>query len=189
LDSQLFWGFVGLVLAAVAMSGKLSMEASALLLAVAWVLGCIGLYRIEAIRDWYTMTALWFSLGAALAFLGASLQPSVPTINRPTTVTSSSTVHREQRETLACLFERGSQLHDKYISPDDISHDPAIQWLEEVSTYLEHTFGHSYVTQWKSDEGFYASYLLDSNVSKQNERSYVYLSNRLAQLRKIMERL
>jgi hypothetical protein len=77
LESQLFWGVIGLILAAIAMTGKLSMGASALLLVIAWVFGCIGIYRIEEIRNWYVTIGLWFSLGAALAFLAAWLHPSV----------------------------------------------------------------------------------------------------------------
>jgi hypothetical protein len=82
-DSQLFWGVITLILAAFAFSGKLSMGGSIIFLALAWVVGCIGIYRTEVIRDWYTMLAFWLFFGGILALLASWLQPSAPPIHRP----------------------------------------------------------------------------------------------------------
>lgn len=45
LESQIFWGFTGLILAAMALSGKFSMTASRILLVFAWLIAVVGIYR------------------------------------------------------------------------------------------------------------------------------------------------
>lgn len=75
LDSQLFWGVVTLILAAFAFSGKLSMGASVVFLVLAWLVGCIGIYRSHVIEDWFTLVASCLFLGTLLAILAAWIQP------------------------------------------------------------------------------------------------------------------
>lgn len=75
MDSQLFWGIVTLVLAAVAFNPKVSMNASNLLLALAWFAGCFGIYRSGVVLNWYQVVAIWFVFGSALAMLASWLQP------------------------------------------------------------------------------------------------------------------
>jgi len=186
LESQLFWGVIGLILAAIAISGKLSMGVSALLLVLAWGIGCIGIYRIEAIRDWYLMIALCLSLGATLAFLGAWLQPPLPISGKSETVVI---LRREQREVLASFFEKGRWMREAYVVPDDVSDAPAKRWSEEVTIYLENTFDRSYVVRFESTEGIPALFLPRTDVSDQNKKIHWYISTRLIRLDEFMKEL
>lgn len=78
MDSQLLWGFIGLFLASIALSGKLSISASYIFLLVAWIVGCFGIYRSGLFSDWHMLLGVWLFLGSALAFTGSWLQPSIP---------------------------------------------------------------------------------------------------------------
>ncbi|HEY3303464.1 MAG TPA: hypothetical protein VGL70_08015 [Candidatus Binatia bacterium] len=78
MDSQLFWGFIGLFLASIALSGKLSMNASYIFLVLAWIVGCFGIYRSGVFSDWHMLLGVWLLLGSALAFTGSWLQPAIP---------------------------------------------------------------------------------------------------------------
>lgn len=86
MDSQLFWGLVTLVLAAVAFSPRISVNASTLLLCVAWVVGCFGIYRTGLLSDWRHMVAAWLFFGGTLAMFAAWLQPTarIDTAEQPT---------------------------------------------------------------------------------------------------------
>lgn len=74
-DSQLFWGVVTLILAAFAFSGKLSMSASNVLLVLAWIGGCFGIYRSPVLHDWYLTAGACLFLGSILAFTASWIQP------------------------------------------------------------------------------------------------------------------
>ena len=75
LDSQLLWGFVTLVLAAIAFSGKVSPGVSNVLLVVAWAVGCSGIYRSGVLHDWYSTAGTCLFLGGMLAFTASWIQP------------------------------------------------------------------------------------------------------------------
>jgi len=91
LDSQLFWGVIALILAAIAFRGKLSVSASNILLVVAWVIVCYGIYRSNVVHDWYVMLGSWLLLGSALAFIASWIQPNLPLKKREAEVSVGKT--------------------------------------------------------------------------------------------------
>ena len=78
LDSQLFWGVVTLLLAAFAFSPKVPMNMSNVLLGLAWLVGCFGMYRSAMFRDWYILIAACLFFGGALALIAFFIQPALP---------------------------------------------------------------------------------------------------------------
>jgi len=80
--SPLLWGFIGLVTAAVALSGRLDVIAAKWVLVVAWLMAVFSIYRFEPIlRQSGLPRILWVSLlasacGLCLHFLSNWLSPA-----------------------------------------------------------------------------------------------------------------
>lgn len=65
------WGFVVIILAAIALSGKLSMSASRWLLVIAWLIGVIGVYRLFPSDAFHWLPrSLYALLGASVIGIG-----------------------------------------------------------------------------------------------------------------------
>jgi hypothetical protein len=68
-NSNIFWGVITLVLAALGLSGKFSMKFAELFLVLAWGLGCFGLRRSGLPRDPKLLCGLFLGFAAVLLLL------------------------------------------------------------------------------------------------------------------------
>lgn len=103
--------------------------------------------------------------------------------------TVQSKVKVAQRATLARLYEKGLRARKHYEVNEEIPDAFAKEWAAEVAHYLENTFDHSYVTQWASNEGIPSSYVLRTDIARENRKTYQYISTRLIRLNELMDSL
>jgi len=96
---------------------------------------------------------------------------------------------RAQRETLAALLLKGSQLRAGYSVNHEVSDVVAKQWLQEVAEYLGSAFDSSVATRWGSNEGVLTHFELNSSIPEHNRRIRGYLSVRLQKLEQIIDSL
>jgi len=89
LGSSVFWGVVALILGALAVSGKFSMRMANALLFCAWLVGTIGIYRSNAVRDLRLILCLSLVLGAILSLLSYFLRPLQTAATQSTTPAAS----------------------------------------------------------------------------------------------------
>lgn len=84
------------------------MNASVTCLMLAWLVGCVGIYKSDVTRDWYLIIAVWLALGSVLALLMFWFQPSLPSQSptfhdpgaHPTLPKETSTSTRPQWEVI-----------------------------------------------------------------------------------------
>lgn len=84
--SPITWGFVALLLAAIAISGRLSMTAANILLIFAFAIGCFGIFRSGL--GLHISIIFCLLLGIGLTLISWWIQPSLPQPKQATVVQS-----------------------------------------------------------------------------------------------------
>jgi hypothetical protein len=74
-NSNIFWGVITLILAALGLSGRLSMKLAEFVLVLAWGLGCFGLWRSGLPRDPKLMGSMCLGLASVLLLLAYWMIP------------------------------------------------------------------------------------------------------------------
>ena len=71
LASPITWGVLAIIFAAIALSGRFSMNATKILLVVAWIIAVIGLFRSEFIATFGLLPrSLWLIFISSALALG-----------------------------------------------------------------------------------------------------------------------
>lgn len=76
LGSPITWGVIGLILAAIAFSGRLSVYGANITLGAAWLVGCYGIYRSDLARDPRVLIVFCALLAIPLALLSYWFTPT-----------------------------------------------------------------------------------------------------------------
>ncbi len=117
ISNPILWGFIALVLAAIAMSGKLSVAFSNLLIVVAFALGCFGIYRLG--QGLHFTIILCLVLGGLLTLVSWWIAPTQKITSLPA---ATEVQEPEKLKTLHDLFltdfEKTSAHGNYYLTKD-----------------------------------------------------------------------